>query len=383
MTSYSEERAWAKIDLAALKSNLSRVRQLSPKAGITAVIKANAYGHGMTEVANALSAGQSSVDCFAVASLQEAVELNLLGTSQRILLLPGFCDAKELEFLVESGIEFVIHADYQLALFKAALLNNKVSKPVSVWLKLNTGMNRLGMTVDEFKQAFAFLRASKQISNLVIMSHLAAADAPRDADSKELTDNQLTCFQRVVSDLQVADDDQVRMSLAASAGILAMPETHYHVVRPGIMLYGGSPLADKTGPELGLEPVMTLCSRLIAINEVPAGSTIGYGATYLCDRDTRVGVVSIGYGDGYPRAAPNGTPVLIKGQDGYRRSKLIGRVSMDMITIDLTDHSDAAVGDEVLLWGKDLPADDIAKLAGTISYELFCQITKRVHFVYS
>jgi len=382
MTTSSQERAWANIDLEALRSNVNRVRELNPTTEITAVIKANGYGHGMTEVATALSAEKQSVDCFAVATMEEVVELNLLRTSKRILLLQGFCNAKELEFLMESGVEFVIHADYQLVLLKAALLNNNISRKLTVWLKLNTGMNRLGMPVDEFKQAFTFLHANDKISKIIIMSHLASADDPDNPQALANTQNQIACFQQLISDLGAAIDNRVEMSLAASAGILNLPETHYQVVRPGIMLYGGSPLVDKFGPGLGLEPAMTLCSRLIAINNVPAGGAIGYGATYICESDARVGVVSIGYGDGYPRAAPNGTPVLIKENDGYRRAKLIGRVSMDMITVDLSEFDDVCVGDEVVLWGKGLPADEIAKLVGTISYELFCHVTRRVHLNY-
>lgn len=383
MTANSQKRAWANIDLEALKSNVNFVHQINPASKIIAVIKANGYGHGMNEVARVLAFEEPRVDCLAVATIEEVVELNLLGTSKRILLLQGFRDARELEFLMESDVEFVIHSDYQLVLLKTALLENIVPRTLTVWLKLDTGMNRLGMPVDEFKQAFNFLQANDKIGKIIVMSHLASADEPENADSIVNTQNQLSCFQQVVSDLGTLIDDRVEMSLAASAGILNWPETHYDLVRPGIMLYGGSPIVGKSGLELGLEPVMTLCSRLIAVKDVPRGGTIGYGSTYTCEKDTRFGVVSIGYGDGYPRTAPNGTPVLIRGHNGFLRTKLIGRVSMDMLTIDLSEFDDVSVGDEVVLWGDGLSADEIAKLVGTISYELFCQVTRRVQFIYS
>ena len=383
MTNSNQGRAWARIDLSALKSNMARVRQLSPDSKITAVIKANGYGHGVEAIARTLSSQSNSVDCFAVATMDEVVALNVLGTGKRILLLQGYSDASQLRYLTEAGVEFVLHADYQLALLKAELLKNNRCGNLTVWLKFDTGMNRLGFCEAEFKQAFSFLHSSDKIGKIILMSHLACADKPNSQKSVDNTNKQVSRFKQMISDLGVADDDRVEMSLAASAGILSWPKTHYDLVRPGIMLYGGSPFADTSGADLGLEPVMTLCARLIAIKDIPAGGSIGYSGTYTCDRDTRIGVVSIGYGDGYPRAAPNGTPVLVKGDDGYCRTPLLGRVSMDMITIDLSNFDNVSVGDEVVLWGDGLPADEVAKLAGTISYELFCQVTQRVHFIYS
>ena len=201
-------------------------------------------------------------------------------------------------------------------------------------------------------------------------------------DSQEITARLMDQFEQTYKSLIEAERVDLPRSIAASAGILTLPDTHLDYVRPGVMLYGSSPLAGSTGEEIGLQPVMTLSSRLIAINQVSAGDFIGYNASYVCDRDTLVGVVSIGYGDGYPRTADNGTPVLVKTQSGINRTRLIGRVSMDTITVDLTEIPDACIYNEVILWGDDLCADEVAHAAGTIAYELFCKVTQRVTFEY-
>ena len=214
------------------------------------------------------------------------------------------------------------------------------------------------------------------------MSHLAFADDMGNPASRAFTDKQMEGFLGLRKQLQKDCDETVETSMAASAGILSLPETHLNYVRPGVMLYGSSPLAKMAGGEVGLHPVMTLSSRLISISDVPAGESIGYNATYVCEKDTRVGTVSIGYGDGYPRSAVNGTPVLVKTQTRTLRTQLIGRVSMDMITIDLSGIEDAQIDDEVILWGAGLSSDEVSKYANTISYELFCKITQRVHYVY-
>ncbi|MBT8146786.1 MAG: alanine racemase [Gammaproteobacteria bacterium] len=375
-------RAWAEIDLQALQANLGVVRQHNQDAGITAVIKSNGYGHGMETVAQALVRAATEVERFAVATVDEAVALSTLGTGKRILLLQGFSDAEQARYLVESDLEFVIHADYQLTILKQVLRSHRPVRPLTVWLKLDTGMHRLGLTKSEFLEAYQQLMALTGVGRVIVMSHLACADDPEDFTAAANTVEQLQRFDKVLSDLPAIDSRQPGRSLAASAGILAWPDSHFDHLRPGIMLYGGSPLSNVTGLELGLQPVMTLRARLIAIKQVPAGESIGYGATYTCNRPTRIGVVSIGYGDGYPRSAPTGTPVLVATAGGYQRSCLLGRVSMDMITIDLEGLGDAEVGDEVLLWGESLSADEVARFAGTISYELFCQVTSRVSFIY-
>jgi alanine racemase len=376
-------RAWADIDLRALQANVGIVRQYNQSAGITAVIKANGYGHGMEAVARALSQGATPVDRFAVATVEEAVALHTMVSGTRILVLQGFSDAEQARYLIESDLEFVIHADYQLAILKKLLRECPVNRPLTVWLKLDTGMHRLGLSDTEFQQTCQELLTRSEVGHLVLMSHLACADAREDSDAVTATHEQLRRFNASASALPTADRHRLSRSLAASAGILAWPDTHFDHLRPGIMLYGGSPLSNVTGPELGLQPVMTLRARVIAVKQVPAGGSIGYGATYTCDRPTRIGVVSVGYGDGYPRSAPTGTPVLVRTGDGYQRSCLLGRVSMDMLTIDLEGLADTEVGNEVVLWGESLSADEVARFAGTISYELFCQVTSRVSFNYT
>lgn len=376
-------RAWADIKLQALQANLGVVRRFNQKAGITAVVKSNGYGHGMERTAQVLSRATVAVDRFAVATFDEAVALNMLGIGKPILLLQGIGDVEQARFAIESELELVIHADYQLAILKQVLRERQPGRPLTIWLKLDTGMHRLGLNNSEFLAGYAQLTALPQVGQVIVMSHLGCADNPEDTDAAACTDEQLVRFNSMLSELETVDSGNPVCSLAASAGILAWPQTHFDHLRPGIMLYGGSPLSNVTGLELGLQPVMTLRARLIAVKQVPAGGSIGYGATYTCDKPTRIGVVSIGYGDGYPRSAPTGTPVLVRTGGEYRRSCLLGRVSMDMITIDLEGLGDADVGDEVVLWGESLSADEVARFAGTISYELFCQVTSRVPFYYT
>jgi len=375
-------RAWADISLQALKDNSAFVSRQAPGQSITAVVKANGYGHGMEQVARTLSDSSCSVECFAVATMDEVVALNTLVTGKRIVLLPGFKNLEELAYLAEAGVEFVIHADYQLAILKRFFLDKNPNRKISVWLKLNTGMNRLGMSEIAFRDAYEFLCTSGKIQRLVLMSHLACADASDNSMAATKTERQISLFESVKVKLAPSAGTEVTASLAASAGIFNWPSSHYDNVRPGIMLYGGSPLQGKTGFSLGLQPVMTLRSSVIAINEAGSGETIGYGATYTCDSVTRIGVVGIGYADGYPRSAGTGTPVLVQTDGQYHRTRLLGRVSMDMITIDLTGLDNAEVGDEVVLWGQGLSADEVASHAETISYELFCRVSERVRFNY-
>ncbi|MCH1600110.1 MAG: alanine racemase, partial [Pseudomonadales bacterium] len=250
------------------------------------------------------------------------------------------------------------------------------------WIKYNTGMNRLGLGKRQASEFYLRLQKCPN-TELVLMSHLACADDPDSKEFASFTQQQLQYLTELRGELVTASKQDVECSMAASAGILQWPDTHLDYVRPGVMLYGSSPMAGKTGEELGLQPVMTLRSRLITIRDLKAGESIGYGATYVCDRDTRMGTVSIGYGDGYPRSAINGTPVLVQTASGSVRTRMIGRVSMDMITIDLTGIDDAQIDDEVTLWGEGLCADEVARSAGTISYELFCKVTPRVEVSYS
>ena len=375
------KRVWATIDTQALQKNLARVRSLCPESKIIPVIKADAYGHGMEQIARAIIHSHTAIAAFAVATMAEALALHQLELDVPILLLPGFADEQELGLCIGAGIETVVHSPYQVTILQDRVESDVLAGVPRLWVKLNSGMNRLGFSSAECVEAYHTLRGFPEVE-LVLMSHLACADDLLGAIASEFTSKQIAEFNRVRDQLAQESGRAVVCSVAASAGILGLPETHYDYVRPGVMLFGASPLTDETGEELGLLPVMTLHSRLIAINEVAAGDSVGYGATYVCDRETRVGVIVIGYADGYPRSAINGTAVLIETQAGPLRTRLIGRASMDMITVDLTGMDDVRVGDEVVLWGVGLCADEVARQAGTISYELFCKLTSRVDFEY-
>lgn len=375
------KRAWATIDSGALKKNLGQVRALCPESRIIPVIKSNAYGHGMAEMAKALAGEHSLASAFAVATLDEALRLKQLDLGLPIVVLGGFINAEELRICLEQEFEPVVHSRFQVELLEAQFSKEIFGDKRKLWLKQNTGMNRLGMEAKTLEQAYLNLHKYPG-TEFVLMSHLAWADATESGEAKQFTQAQLELFDKTRKRISVARKEKVPCSFAASAGIYTQPTSHYQYVRPGIMMYGSSPLSEQTGEELGLHPVMTLSARLMAINEVKAGDSIGYGATYTCEEDTRVGVVSIGYGDGYPRAAINGTPVVVRTENGPVRTRLIGRVSMDMITIDLSDVPDASINDEIVLWGEDLCADEVARCAGTIAYELFCQVTPRVQRFY-
>lgn len=377
----SSTRAWATIDLAALVKNLATVSTHCPDCEIIPVIKANAYGHGMEQTAKALAESLIELAGFAVATIDEALELRDLDYKLPLLLLPGFANHQQMELCFIHGIEPVVHTLQQLEQLEDYFQQEEQGGGGRIWLKFNTGMNRLGLPAPEVIRAYERLQKYPQ-TEVVLMSHLAWADDPEDPTATEFTQQQLDRFHQVRQQLAGPDSTPPDASFAASAGILTLPESHYQIVRPGIMLYGGSPFLKLSSEELGLLPVMTLRSRLIAINEVEAGASIGYGATYTCERDTRIGVLAVGYGDGYPRSAANGTPVLIETASGSHRTSLIGRVSMDMITIDLTDIADAQLGDEAVLWGQGLAAEEVAECAGTVSYELFCKVTERTRFEY-
>lgn len=372
-------RAWASIDLGALNFNLARVRELCPTANITPVIKSNGYGHGMAQTAESLAASNTQFDSFVVATLEEALALDELRLGKAIVLLAGFVDEKELRLCLNKNIQPVIHSAYQAELAAALLSSEYQECTKKFWVEFNSGMNRLGQRQQESISTYRKLAAFPN-TELVFMSHLAFADDMSLPASHDFTQQQIFQFAEAKGFL-LKDFPQLETSLAASAGILTLPATHHDTVRPGVMLYGSSPLARENGLDVGLKPVMTLSSRLIAINEVKAGETLGYGASYTCPKDTRIGVVSVGYGDGYPRSASSDTPVIVKTVAGDFRSHVAGRVSMDMITIDLRD-SDAQINDEVVLWGQGLCADDVAKSVGTIAYELFCKVTNRVKYHY-
>ena len=369
-------RNWAVIDRAALRHNLAKVQQLCPGSEIVAVVKANAYGHGDSEAVRTILESGIPVAAFAVATLEEAEKLRAQHAAPRIVLLSGFPDEHALQRLIAGRIEPVIHRQAQVERVVEFARRGEFSLPV--WLKQNSGMNRLGLAADACYDAWQRLQKETGL-HVILMSHLAYADDLENPESSIFTRKQIERFDALRE--RVADSgDSPPASFAASAGIHCLPETHHDFVRPGIMLYGGSVLAHKTGPELDLRPVMSFKARVMAINLVAAGESIGYGATWTCDRATRVGVVSVGYADGYPRSAANGTPVLVANGNSTQRTTVIGRVSMDMITIDLTGMDDVEVGSDVTLWGEGLSADEVASHAGTISYELFCKVTDRVPF---
>ncbi len=349
----------ARIDTDALRHNLGVVRSLAPASRVVSVVKADAYGHGTAQVLPGLAAS----DLLAVATVGELQDLRAQGWTGRLLLLEGFSGEDEFEAVIATGAETVVHRIGQLELLEA-----RGGLPGrATWLKLDTGMNRLGFPPGQAPGLLQRLARLPRSEAPVLMSHFARADEPDDP----MTARQIDRFDASIEGLAGP------VSLANSAALLNAPDSHRDYVRPGILLYGISPLADDTGADHGLRPVMTLSARLLAINEVAAGDTVGYGARYRCPEAMRIGVAGIGYGDGYPRAIPDGTPVLVNG----RRATVAGRVSMDLLTLDLRGHDEARVGDEVVLWGQGLPVEEVARHAGMIPYELVCGVTGRVRRV--
>lgn len=345
------------INSAALRHNFQQVRKWAPASAVMAMIKANAYGHGLVETALALP----MADAFGVAFLEEALLLRAAGIQQPIVLLEGFFNHAELDSIVQQQLHTVVHQHEQVTLLEQA----RLSKPVPVWIKLDTGLHRLGFNPSELPALWSRLQACPNVAaELHLLSHFADPDDL----NKTTTVKQFEYFTQWTQGLVAP------RSLANSAAILAWPMTHYEWVRPGIMLYGVSPFTAKVGADFALQPVMNLYSQLIAIHQRRQGDAIGYGGTWVCPEDMQIGVVAIGYGDGYPRHAKNGTPVLVNNE----RVPLIGRVSMDMITVDLRTQPRAKIGDPVLLWGEKLPIEQVACHADTIAYELLCGVTTRV-----
>ena len=353
----------AHIDLDALQANYRWVKSQVNSSKLMAMIKSNGYGHGLIKIARALPLA----DAFGVATLSEAIMLRKGGIQQRIVLLPGFFEPSELSLISHYDIEIVIHQDYQLAILEKISLQ----RPLKIWLKIDTGMHRLGFAPEYTKIIYQrLLKCSCVAPPIIIISHFADADD----SAKTTAQYQLDQFNQATQGL----GPDILKSIAHSAGILAYPSSHFDWVRPGILLYGTSPMLrnDKVG--YPLQPVMTLQARLIAVNPLFKGQSVGYGGTWTADQDMLIGIVSIGYGDGYPRHAPSGTPVLINGI----KCPLIGKVSMDFLTVDLRLCPQAKIGDTVILWGKGLPIETVAQYAGTIAYELTCHVTSRVEFIY-
>ena len=347
--------AHALIDLCALRHNYQLARSLAPAARALAVVKANAYGHGAVRCARALT---DIADAFAVACIEEAVELREAGIDKPILLLEGWFEAAELELIVELDLWVVVHHHGQLDDLQQAQL----SRPLHVWLKLDSGMHRVGFTPQEYAAIWRGLEANGNVASLTRMTHFSRADEP---DSGR-TEQQLAVFH------QTTDSLGGPASLCNSPGVLNWPQAHCDWLRSGIMLYGATPFEFAHPHADRLQPVMQLDSKVIAVRQVEAGEPMGYGSRFVTRRPTRVGVVAMGYADGYPRHAIDGTPVLVGGQ----RTELIGRVSMDMMTVDLTDLPQAGLGAPVRLWGTGLNASEVAAHAGTIAYQLFCNLNR-------
>lgn len=344
--------AIAKINLSALQHNLAVVRALAPKSKILAMIKSRAYGHGLIEMARALS----GADGLGVACLEEAMVLREAGIKNQLIAMSGFFEINEIPLFKKYDVIPVIHNHEQIKMLEATKI------PLNCWLKLDSGMHRLGFPLKEAEEVFA------QVKPSVVMTHLATADEIDNQDAQA----QIAKFNHAVKNLKT------EFSITNSAGVIVFPEAQKDWVRPGILLYGASPFAFKTALELNLQPVMTLQAQLISIHEQQAGDKIGYGGTYTCEKPMIIGTLAIGYGDGYPRHAKNGTPVLIHGQ----RCPIVGRVSMDLITVDLSNIKNPKIGDRVIMWGDGLPVEEIAACASTISYELLCDVSTRVKFEY-
>jgi len=355
-------RVTATIDLAAIRHNLARVREYAPQSRVMAAIKADAYGHGAVPIGRALE--QAGVDAFAVACLEEALVLREAGLGTPITLLEGVLSLEEAEQAARLNLQVVVHGFWQLQLLQRL----PPERPLTLWFKLDSGMHRLGFPPSAAPELLAALQARPAWSLAGWITHLACADDTGNA----MTQRQVEVFERSLQGLPGP------RSIANSAGLIAWPQARADWVRPGLMLYGASPMPGQTGADLGLRPAMRVESRLIAVHELEAGETVGYGATFRCPERMRVGVVAVGYADGVHRILPTGAPVLIHGQ----RVPMVGRVSMDMITVDLRALPQAQVGDTVTLWGPGLPAEEVAGWAGTLAYELFCGLTNRVHFVH-
>ncbi len=339
---------------AALQHNYHLSKTMAPRAFVWAVIKANAYGHGLERVTSALG----DADGFAILEIEQAIALRESGETKPILLLEGVFSADELALCARYKLSMAVHEPRQLAWLEATSLPD----PVHVSLKLNTGMNRLGFVAEDAQLWSARLQACRNVASLTLMMHFATADEPARG-----IDWQWSRF--------TAANEKLGLPVCAanSAALFAYPHTHGAAVRPGIVLYGSSPFVERSASDLGLKAAMTLQSKIIGTQDLQPGDTVGYGATFRAEKPMRIGVVACGYADGYPRHAPTGTPVWVAGQ----RTRLIGRISMDMLTIDLTGLN-ADIGSEVELWGQNLPIDEVAAAAGTISYELMCALAPRV-----
>lgn len=347
----------ALIDLSALRHNYTLARSVHGGRAF-AVLKANAYGHGAVRCAQALS---DLVDGFAVAFVAEALELRSAGIHNPILILEGCFDQQDLDAAIANDLWIVVHQESQVASIEHT---SAAPGSLNIWLKVDSGMHRAGFDPAKVKGIYARLKSCPSVGRISLMTHFACADEPERAKTLE----QIKVFDEAT---QSIPGDR---SLCNSGGILAWPQAHRDWCRPGILLYGADPMPSR---DHGLKPVMTLQSHVFAVRTIQPGESLGYGAAFTADKPTRIGLVAIGYADGYPRTAPTGTPIAADG----KLTRTIGRVSMDMMTIDLTDLPDTGVGSIVECWGKQIDVNDVAQKAGTISYELLCNL-KRVPKVY-
>ena len=348
---------YAQVSLPALRGNIARARALAPNTQLLAVVKANAYGHGLLRVLPALA----EADGLALVELDAAIALRAERYVRRILLLEGFFDASELPEIAARRLAVVVHNDEQVAMLEHA----RLERPLEVFVKINSGMNRLGVSPGRVAAVIERLNRCESVAVLRLMTHLARADE-QDGIAEALATFDAACRGFTYP-----------RSIANSAGVVRHQEVGGEIVRPGIMLYGATPFARESAASIGVEPVMTLRSEIIAVQSLRPNESVGYGAQYTATRPQRIGVVACGYADGYPRIAPNGTPILVCG----KKARLAGRVSMDLITVDLNDVPEATVGSPVVLWGQGLPVDDIAHAASTVGYELLCAVAPRVPFV--
>ena len=349
---------FASLDMQALKNNLSVVRRAAPGARVWSVVKANGYGHGIDRIHSALG----STDGFALLNIEEAILLRERGWKGPILMLEGFFHAEDLPLYDQYRLTTSVHSNWQLK----AIQNASLKAPLDLYVKVNSGMNRLGFAPERLHAVWQQLRGMKNVGDMTLMTHFATADGPEGIDD---------AMRRVE---QAAEGLACPRSLANSAATLWHPQAHCDWVRPGIVLYGASPSGQwQDIADSGLKPVMTLGSEIIGIQNLQPGDAVGYGSTWRASRAQRIGIVACGYADGYPRVAPEGTPVLVDGV----RTGIVGRVSMDMLTVDLTPCPQAGIGTPVELWGKEIKIDDVASACGTIGYELMCAVAPRVPFV--
>jgi alanine racemase len=357
------------IHFDALRHNLGVLKSRAPDSRVMAVVKADGYGHGLERVARALE----GADAFGVAGLSDAERLRAVGMEQPIVWLSGFNASDDIARLRALRVETVVHDASQLAMLEQSEPGRSSETPIRCWLKIDTGMHRLGFAPEAVREAHARLAALPGVDDeIVLMTHFASSDAfPGSAGDDGQTQAQIEAFRVATEGLPGP------RSLANSAAVLGWPASHGDWIRPGGALYGMSVVTGRAGTEFGLRPAMTLSTRLLAVKQVRRGERIGYGAAWTCPEDMLVGVAAIGYGDGYPRHAPAGTPVLVDG----RPAQVIGRVSMDLMTLDLRGQPGARAGDPVVLWGEGLPVEAVAEAAGTIAYQLTCSVTRRVDVI--